>query len=313
MPASVYSSLGDRAARYVAGGPGREVFPFHVGDTWMEPAVGCRMEDLRVDQHPGLHRYGPVRGLPPLVDAIVERVRARTGDRIEPHQVLLTAGATGGLAAVVGAVVAPGEDVLLVSPFWPLIAGIVRTFSANPIPVPLLADGLPTPAEARAALDRALTANTAAVYLNTPNNPTGRVLPAALVEAIAGWAHDRGLWLIADEVYEDFVYDGSDHTYTRPLLPERTFAAYSFSKAYGMAGNRVGYVIGPAAAMVEVAKVGIYAFYSAPTASQVSALAALGGAGDGWIRAALSQYVAIGTESAAALGLEPPDGSTFLF
>ena len=86
----------------------------------------------------------------------------------------------------------------------------------------------------------------------------------------AGFAADHGLWVVADEVYEDFVYQGT-HVPTRPFLPDRTFASYSFSKAYGMAGNRVGYVVGPVAGMVEVSKVGIYSFYSAPTASQLAA------------------------------------------
>lgn len=308
MPSTVYSALGDRALR-----SGREIFPFHVGDTWMEPAVGCRMEDLRIADHPGMHRYAPVRGIPPLVDALVERTRARTGEAVERSQILLTAGATGGLAAVIGAIVAPGEEVLILAPFWPLIAGIVRTFSGVPVPVRFgITDRTPTAAEVRAALEAALTSRTAAVYLNTPNNPSGRLLPASVLEAIAAFASDHDLWVIADEVYEDFVYEGA-HVHTRPFLPDRTFAAYSFSKAYGMAGNRVGYVVGPAAGMVEVGKVGIYAFYSAPTASQLSALAATGPAGDAWVANARTEYRAIGRRTAERLGLEAPEGSTFLF
>jgi aspartate/methionine/tyrosine aminotransferase len=307
MPASVYSSLVERAAR-----SGGEVYPFHVGDTWMEPAPEARMEALSVARHPGMHRYAPVRGLPALLEAIARRVEEKTGERCDEQQLLLTAGATGGLAAVVCAVVAPGEDVLILAPYWPLISGIVRSFSANPIPVPVLHDHVPTPAEVTDALTAALTPLTSAVYLNTPNNPTGRVLPAEVIDAIVAFARQHDLWILADEVYEDYVYTGS-HTPTRPRAPERTLASYSFSKAFGMAGNRVGWLVGPAEAMREVGKVGTHSFYSAPTASQLSALAALSGPGDAWIAQARALYAEVGAEVARTLGVPAPQGSTFLF
>jgi aspartate/methionine/tyrosine aminotransferase len=312
MPASVYSSLVERAAR-----SGGEVYPFHVGDTWMEPAPEARMEALSVAKYPGMHRYAPVRGLPALLEAISKRVEEKTGERTTEQQLLLTAGATGGLAAAVCAVVAPGEDVLILAPYWPLISGIVRSFSANPIPVPVLHAQVPTPTELTAALTAALTPETSAVYLNTPNNPTGRVLPAPVIDAIVAFARQHDLWILADEVYEDYLYAGS-HTPTRPRAPERTISAYSFSKAFGMAGNRVGWLVGPAEAMREASKVGTHSFYSAPTASQLSALAALGptgshGPGDAWIAQARSLYAEVGAEVARKLGLPAPEGSTFLF
>src|SRR6187549_3887431 len=99
---SVYSALAHRLASF----PG-EVYPLHVGDTWMEPAEGCRMEDLSVREFPGMHRYAPVQGLPKLIDLLVERVRSRTGCSTERAEILVTAGATGGLGAVIGGLLAP--------------------------------------------------------------------------------------------------------------------------------------------------------------------------------------------------------------
>ncbi|MEQ1565002.1 MAG: pyridoxal phosphate-dependent aminotransferase [Myxococcota bacterium] len=307
MPASVYSSLADRAAR--AGGP---VYPFHVGDTWMEPAEVARMEALTVARHPGMHRYAPVRGVPALVERLCERVGARTGLAVRPPELLLTGGGTGGLGAVVGATVEPGDEVLLLAPYWPLISGIVRTFGGVPVPVPVLDRGSPSVDELSAAIRAAATDKTVAIYLNTPNNPTGRLLSREAVAAVAAIATERGWWIYADEVYEDLVYDGV-HTWTRPFAPERTFSCYSFSKAYGMAGNRLGYVIGPEEPMVDVGKVGLYTVYSAPTASQLAALEVLSEAGDTWIAAARAKYREIGRAAAAALDLPPPEGSTFLF
>jgi aspartate/methionine/tyrosine aminotransferase len=308
MAASVYSQFAERLAKF----PG-ETWPLHVGDTWMEPAVGTRMEDLTVAAHPGMHRYTPVQGLPALVAAIVARLQARTGCPTEPANVLVAAGGTGGLAAVIGAIVAPGDEVLVLAPYWPLIGGVTTTFHGRSVPVSILEGGGVLGADAVvAACEARRTARTVAVYLNTPNNPCGAVLSRSTVEALVAWARRHDLWILSDEVYEDYVYAG-EHTYTRPLAPERTFAVYSFSKAYGMAGNRVGYIVGPADAMVQVRKVSTHTFYSAPTGGQLAALAALRGAGDAWVAQVKPAYQRVGDEAARRLGVPAPAGGTFLF
>lgn len=303
---SVYSALAHRLAAFQG-----EVYPLHVGDTWMEPPAGCRMEDLRVEQYPGMHRYAPPQGLPALLDAVAEQARARTGVPTEPENVLVATGATGALGAVAGAILEPGDEVLLLAPHWPLISGIVRSFHGIPVDVPFFGS-VDSPETAVEAVRARLTGRTAALYLNTPSNPAGRIIPRSWIEALAAWARSEDLWLISDEVYEDYVYEG-EHTYCRPLAPERTFAAHSFSKAYGMAGNRCGWVLGPAQAMAELRKVSLHSFYSTPTASQLAALRVLAGPGEPWIAQARESYRTAGRQAAARLGLAPPQGSTFLF
>ncbi|MCA9656874.1 MAG: pyridoxal phosphate-dependent aminotransferase, partial [Myxococcales bacterium] len=282
------------------------------GDTWMEPAAGCRMEDIKVADNPGMHRYAPVAGLPSLLEAIAARVEARTGVATEPANLLVSAGATGALAAAAAAIVSPGDEVLILAPYWPLIAGIVRQAHGVPVPVPVFAGEVSDADAAVAACEARLSDRTVALYLNTPNNPTGRLLPAAWVEALVAWGRARDLWIFADEVYEDYVYRG-EHTYTRPLAPERTFAAHSFSKAYGMAGNRCGYLIGPQEAIDSARKIAAHTFYSTPTAAQLAAVRVLGEVGDAWIADARRRYQELGDEAAARLGVAPPEGSTFLF
>jgi N-succinyldiaminopimelate aminotransferase len=303
---SAFSRLAGKLRSYAG-----EVYPLHVGDTWMEPPEGCRMQDLRVEEHPGMHRYTSPEGLPALIDAIAERARKRTGTPTERGNVLIAAGATGALGAAVGSVVSPGDDVLVLAPFWPLIDGIVRSFHGNPIPVPFLgrADSPESSVEIVASF---LTERTVALYLNTPNNPTGRVLPRSWIEALVTWARSRGLWILSDEVYEDYVYAGA-HTYCRALAPERTFSAHSFSKAFGMTGNRCGYVLGPEGMIDHLRKVSTHSFYSTPTASQLAALRALAGPGDAWVARARRTYDELGRAAAAKLGVDPPEGSTFLF
>jgi N-succinyldiaminopimelate aminotransferase len=303
---SPYSALAGRLATFSG-----ETYPLHVGDTWMEPPEGSRMEDLRVADHPGMHRYSAPHGLPALVAAVAGQVTARSGVATSGDEVLIAAGATGALGAVLGALLAPGDEVLILAPYWPLIEGIARSFHGSPVAVPFYGRA-GSSEQAVEIVRRHRTERTAVLYLNTPNNPSGVVMPREQVEALVAWAAGEGLWVISDEVYEDYVYAG-EHTYARPFAPERTFAAHSFSKAFGMAGNRVGYIVGPATAMAEVRKIAVHSFYCAPTAGQLAALACLEGRGAAWVAAAREQYRATGEAAARRLGLAPPGGSTFLF
>ena len=309
MISSVYSALAGRLSNYEG-----EKYRLHIGDTWMEPAMGCRMEDLHVADHPGMHRYAPVQGMPKLLDAIVDRTRARTGVKVDRANVLVTAGATGGLGAVAGALLAPGDEVLVLAPFWPLIAGIVRSFHGVVVPVPFVGElGPGDGAEAAVEVVRPyLTDRTAAIYISTPNNPTGRVFPRSWVEGIVAWAERHGLWVLSDEVYEDYVYAG-EHVPALPFAPERTISAHSFSKSYGMAGNRCGYVVGPAEIITQIRKVSTHTFYSTPTAAQIAAERALDGRGDAWVTQAREAYRKLGVAAAERVGVDAPEGSTFLF
>ena len=304
---SVYSGLAHKLDRFAG-----ETFPLHIGDTWMEPAAGCRMEDLTVAEHPGMHRYASVHGDRRLLDAVVEHERAQTGLALERDVVLLTAGAPGGLGAVAGALLEAGDEVLILAPYWPLIEGIVRSFRGVPVAVPALAGEVDSAAGLVAAAERHATARTVAVYLSTPNNPSGRVLPRGWVEALVGWARRRDLWILSDEVYDQIAYRG-EPVRALPLAPERTFLAQSFSKSFGMAGNRCGYVIGPRPLMGELRKVATHTFYSTPTAAQLAAARALAGPGLEWARAARAQYADTARRAAERLGLPMPEGSTFLF
>lgn len=303
---SAFSSLAHRLAAHAG-----EVYPLHVGDSWAEPPEGCRMEDLRCSEIPGIHRYAPPQGLPALIDAIVERSRARTGVPEERSNVLVTAGATGALGAVAGAILSPGDEVLVPAPYWPLIEGIVRSVRGIPVPVPFFGIAASPESAVELVRERA-TSRTVAVYLNTPNNPTGRIIPPAWLDALVAWARANELWILSDDVYEDLAYDVSPGS-CRARAPERTFSAHSFSKAFAMAGNRCGYVLGPSSILQEARKISTHTCYSTPTASQLAALRALRGPGDAWLSGMRSTYRDLGRRTAERLGVEPPEGSTFLF
>jgi aspartate aminotransferase len=303
LPGAVYTP-------FDLGGHAGPLFPLHVGDTWLEPVAGARMEDLREADFPGLHRYGPTGGIAPLRDAVVQKLREGNRLACEPAQVLVTAGATSGLACAVSALCDPGEEVLVCAPFWPLIRGIVRSQRATPVEVPFF-DRVGTIAEALAALEARRSPRTAALYFANPSNPTGCVLAPGHVEALAAWARRHDLWVLSDEVYDAFVYRG-EHVSTARFAPERTVTAGSFSKTYGMAGNRVGYLAGPPELIAEAHKVSVHSAYQAPTAGQLAALRALQGGAE-WVKAARESYARVGREAAALLGVPAPEGSCFLF
>ncbi len=305
MPGAVYSPFADKMQDH----PG-PLYPLHVGDTWMEPFVGGRMEDLSVDRYPGMHRYTDTRGVPQLVAAVAEKVRDRNQLSCTPENVLICAGATGALACAMGALLDPGDEVLILTPFWPLIRGIVQAFEGVPVEVPFY-DRVTSHEEAIAALREHVTPATAALYVSTPSNPTGRVLPRVWLQAMASFAREQDLWLLSDEVYEDFVFRGEHYSMARDA-PERTLSVFSFSKAYGMAGNRVGYLVGPREAVDQARKIATHTFYGAPTSGQLAAVRALADGGP-WQAKARAEYQRVGEEAARLLGVPAPEGSTFFF
>ncbi len=307
--ASVFSPVADRIAKLRS--EGVELFPLHVGDTWLEPPAGCRPSDLQLDRHPEIHKYlSDTRGLPELVDRLLERGRELHQLPVERDGILVTAGATLGLGNILCTLLDPGEEVLLLAPYWPLIRGIVHANRGIAVDVPFY-DRATSPDEAVAAVEAKRGPRTAALYLSTPSNPTGRVLPREWLEALAEWARRHDLWLVSDETYDRIVYTG-EHVSIGRFAPERTLSSFSFSKTYGMAGYRVAYVMGPADIIAAVHKAAVHSGYTAPTPSQHAALAALR-SGDAWLAHALESYRDTGFAAAAELGLPAPEGSCFLF
>lgn len=293
---------------------GGRVYPLHVGDTYLDPLPAARAEAQRSEDHIRLHNYAPVQGEPELLDAIVAKVERRSGVSLQRDNLQVMAGATGGLGVVCTALLEPGDEVLLPAPFWPLFRGMVRFRGATPVEVPFYTRLSEPGFDPVAALEAAITPRTTALYLNSPHNPTGAVLPPALVGALAALAEKHDLWVIADEVYED-VYFGDTappSLWTLPALRERTIVSHSVSKAYGLAGARVGYTHGPSDIMQVIRGVQTFYSYCAPRPMQLGAARALA-EGDPWLADARARYGAAARMAADALGLPMPAGGTFLF
>ncbi|MGE0786074.1 MAG: pyridoxal phosphate-dependent aminotransferase [Sandaracinaceae bacterium] len=305
----VFSRLAARAAERPGG-----VYPLHVGDTWLEPLDVARAEAQRTSEHPRLHNYAPVQGQPELLTAIEAHLSRRGGCLVDGSCVQVTSGATAGLSVVAEALLDPGDEVLLPSPFWPLIRGIIKKRGCTAVEVPFFDRFRDPDFDAEAELERRITDRTAAIYVNTPHNPTGRILDDQTVAAIARVAERHDLWILSDEVYEELYFYGTPPTpvWARADYQLRTVAVHSMSKAYGLAGSRVGWAHGPHDAMAAIRAVQTFTTYCATKPLQLGAARALE-EGAEWLGAARAQYRELGERTADALGIDRPDGGTFVF
>ena len=296
---SLSGSVFTKYAREIAQLSGK-IYPFHLGDSYVDPAV--KMEDLSVESFPDLHRYTRPQGYPSLVSALAER------HGVSPSNIIVSAGATGGLHILAVSTLEAGEEVLVLAPYWPLIAGIVQTTRAKPVAVPFFGEE----GSVQDRLSSYVSERTVAIYINSPNNPTGIALDKETLQELGDFARQYDLWIWTDEVYASLCYT-KEHISMRSLAPERTFSVYSFSKVYGMAGNRCGYIVCPSSeAMIVLQKASTYCYYSVSTASQIAALRVLT-EGRNWLADIRDRYQYAGRVASEALGVEPPDGGTFLF
>ena len=196
----------------------------------------------------GANQYPPGIGIAPLRHAIAAQRQRHFGIEYDPDtDVLVTVGATEAIAAAVIGLIEPGSEVVLIEPFYDSYSPVVAMACAHRVAVPLIADGRGFALDAD-RLRRAVTPRTRALIVNSPHNPTGMVLSAAELAAIAEIAVAADILVITDEVYEHLVFDGHHHL---PLagfegMAERTISVSSASKMFNCTGWKIGWACGPA-------------------------------------------------------------------
>ncbi|WP_375482122.1 pyridoxal phosphate-dependent aminotransferase [uncultured Mycobacterium sp.] len=196
----------------------------------------------------GVNQYPPGIGIAELRQAIAAQRNRHFGVEYDPDtEVLVTVGATEAIAAAVLGLVEPGDEAILLQPFYDSYSPVVAMAGAQRVVVPLVSDGRGFALDAD-ALRRAVTPRTKALIVNSPHNPTGMVLTADEVAAIAEIANDADLLVISDEVYEHLVYDGRRHLppATYPGMAERTITISSAAKMFNCTGWKIGWACGPA-------------------------------------------------------------------
>ena len=251
---------------------GATVYQFEGGEPFMptpEPIKQAMKRALDEDKT----RYAPSSGIPELLDAIVEKLRTRNHIPAQPRDVIVVNGGMQGLFGAFQSVVNPGDEVLLFSPYWTPIKDLVAHCQGRSILVPT--------DEAREhgfhkTLSRYATERTRAIYYNTPQNPSGVVFTVEEAKAVAEFVQERDIIVVADEAYEDLVYD-SEHCSIASLdgMFERTISTFTFSKSYSMTGWRLGYAVAPDPWMTGLRKATLYSSNGVSTPTQWAGVAAL--------------------------------------
>jgi aspartate aminotransferase len=252
---------------------GQSVHAFHGGEPFFPTpeSVKQALEQAVVEDKT---KYAPSSGILPLRKAIVEKLRTRNlMHDVSVDDVIVTVGGAHALWVSFQAVLDAGDEVLVFSPYWTPIADMVQAAEATPVFVP-------TGEARREGLEKTLakyaTPATRAIYYNTPQNPSGIVFTREEAEAVAAFAQDRDLVVLADEAYEDLVYDGQHVSIASlPGMAERTISSYTFSKSYAMTGWRIGYAVAKEPFMTGLKKLVLYSTNGVATMVQYAGLAAM--------------------------------------
>ena len=248
---------------------GRRVVHMEIGEpdfTAPAPVVEAGVRALR----DGLTAYTATLGLPALREAIAAHYQRRFLRKVDPANIAVTSGASGGLLCLAALYVDPGDEILVPDPGYPGYRHFVRAFEgrARALPVSAKENFQPTLEMVRAAWGP----RTKGLLLGSPSNPTGTLIDSPVLQQIASFIEERKGVLLVDEIYQGLVY-GTDPV-TALGLPGEVVIINSFSKYFCMTGWRLGWVVLPAGAVRGFEKLGQHLFISAPSAAQHAALAA---------------------------------------
>ena len=237
------------------------------------------------------HKYRLVEGIPQLLDAIRTKLACDNGIELTPaHSVVVTAGGNMAFANAVLAVTDPGDEVVLLAPYYFNHEMAVTIAGCRPVVV--ATDEAYQPVAERVAA--AITPRTRAVVTVSPNNPTGAVYPEATLRVVNALCRERGVYHIHDEAYEYFTYDGARHVSPGSFAgaERHTISLFSLSKSYGFAGWRIGYMVVPVQLFGAVCKIQDTILICPPVVSQHAAAVAMS-AGRAYCAAQLAGIVEV--------------------
>jgi len=203
----------------------------------------------------GKNQYAPMTGIPQLREQIAAKALRCYGRKVNPDsEITVTSGATEALFCAISALVHPGEEVILLDPCYDCYEPAVHLAGAHAVHVPLK---LPSFAVDWQRVRDAVTPRTRMILINSPHNPSGAVLEAADLDALAQIVRDTRIIVLSDEVYEHIIFDGREHASVlrHEELAARSFVVSSFGKTYHCTGWKVGYCIAPPALSAEFRKV----------------------------------------------------------
>jgi len=234
-------------------------------------------------------RYTATGGTAALKDAIIKMTARDFGPVYKPAEVIVTVGGKQGIYNAMASLLNPGDEVIVASPYWVTFPEIAMFLQAKPVFVDTASTDFALTAD---ALSDAITPRTRLLILNSPNNPTGRVIPPAEFERIVELAVENDIWVISDECYVHFAYPPA-RPFSAAALPAelraRVLVCGSFSKSYAMTGWRVGYSLGPAEWIQSMLKIQSHTTSNATSIAQRAAIEAAIGPQDS-LRFMLGEY-----------------------
>ena len=271
---SLVRSLFNEAKKY------SDVIDFTLGDPDVQPHQAIK--DAACDAiQSGKTRYSQNAGLLDLRQTISNYYERREGFKYDPvSEIMVTVGAMEGLYLALVSILNPGDEVIIPAPYYVNYTQMVQMCHA----VPVIVDN----SERNdlsfdvADIEKAITDKTRAIMINTPSNPTGRIIPQEAIEGIAELAKKRNLVVISDEVYKCLIYDNRpfQSIVAIPGMRERTILINSLSKEFCMTGYRIGYVLAPQEVIAAMTKLQENVAACAPLPSQYAAIMALSGEED---------------------------------
>jgi aspartate aminotransferase len=297
---------------------GVDVVDFGAGEPDFDTPFAIREAAKRALDGGDTH-YGGSAGKPTLRAAIARRITERYGGNWQKEEVLCGVGGKGVLFLLMQALIDPGDEVLIFCPYWVSFPEQVRLAggTARLLPARQESGFIPDPGDAA----RALTPRTRGLILNSPNNPSGAVVPLPVLERFADLARERGIWIVSDETYDRFVYPGFEFASASALRErsgDRIALVGAFSKTYAMTGWRIGYTLAPRP--VIEALTGIQSHdASHPTSFVQTAAEAALAAGDSSVEQMLAEYtrrrelILAGLSTVPGVSCLPPGGAFYVF
>jgi aspartate/methionine/tyrosine aminotransferase len=257
---------------------GRPVIGFGAGEPDFATPDYIVAAAVKAASNPKYHHYTPVPGLPELREAIAAKTLRDTAYETKAANVLVTNGGKQAVYNTFAALLDPGDEVLLIAPYWTTYPESIKL--AGGVPVQVTTDETSGYLATVEQLEAARTDRTKVLLFVSPSNPTGAVYPRDDVVAIGRWAASHGIWVVTDEIYEHLVYGDAEMTSIATAVPElgdRVVILNGVAKTYAMTGWRVGWMIGPTDVIKAASNLQSHATSNVSNVAQVAALAAVSG------------------------------------
>lgn len=260
---------------------GRPVISYAAGEPDFATPQNIVDAASRAVLDPKNHKYTPAAGLPELREAIAAKTARDSGLTVPASRIIVTNGGKQAVYQAFATIVDDGDEVLLPAPYWTTYPEAIKL--AGGVPVEVFAGSDQGYRVTIEQLEAARTPRTKVLVFVSPSNPTGAVYPADEVRAIGEWALEHGVWIIADEIYQNLVYDGIravSIVEAVPAIAEQTILVNGVAKSYSMTGWRLGWMIGPDDAIKAAGNLQSHLSSNVSNISQRAALEALTGPQD---------------------------------